>query len=146
MVLHQVCSRQVCNILKKSSFTKCVQQTHSCVAFAHSDKYHIFGVVSLSSILAYVQPPTGINYASLHRYVCRLKQNGNSLLWLHMFTYIRHVPRPENRLSCAEPNIYRCLQNIVFIVQLFYPFRIKFMKIAAHAHMNDLSIINLVLS
>ena len=32
------------------------------------------------------------------------------------------------------------------IVQLFYPFRIKFMKIAAHAHMNDLSIINLVLS
>ena len=109
VVLHQVCSRQVCNVLKKSSFTKCVQQTHSCVAFAHSDKYHIFGVVSLSSILAYVQPPTSINYASLHRYVCRLKQNGNSLLWLHMFTYIRHVPRPENRLSCAEPNIYRCL-------------------------------------
>ena len=32
------------------------------------------------------------------------------------------------------------------IIQLFYPFRIKFMKIAAHAHMNDLSIINLVLS
>ena len=31
-------------------------------------------------------------------------------------------------------------------VQLFYPFRIKFMKIAAHAHINDLSIINLVLS
>ena len=31
-------------------------------------------------------------------------------------------------------------------VQLFYPFRIKFVKIAAHAHMNDLSIINLVLS
>ena len=31
-------------------------------------------------------------------------------------------------------------------LQLFYPFRIKFMKIAAHAHMNDLSIINLVLS
>ena len=30
-------------------------------------------------------------------------------------------------------------------VQLFYPFRIKFMKIDAHAHMNDLSIINLVL-
>ena len=28
-------------------------------------------------------------------------------------------------------------------IQLFYPFRIKFMKIAAHAHMNDLSIINL---
>ena len=31
-------------------------------------------------------------------------------------------------------------------VQLFYQFRIKFMKIAAHAHMNDLSIIHLVLS
>ena len=33
-----------------------------------------------------------------------------------------------------------------FYIQLFYSFRIKFMKIAAHAHMNDLSIINLVLS
>ena len=31
-------------------------------------------------------------------------------------------------------------------IQLFYPFRIKFKKIAAHAHMDDLSIINLVLS
>ena len=31
-------------------------------------------------------------------------------------------------------------------LQLIYPFRIKFMKIAARAHMNDLSIIILVLS
>ena len=31
-------------------------------------------------------------------------------------------------------------------IQLFYPFRIKFMKLAAHTHMNNLSIINLVLS
>ena len=30
-------------------------------------------------------------------------------------------------------------------VQSFNPFRIKFMKNDAHAHMNDLSIINLVL-
>ena len=31
------------------------------------------------------------------------------------------------------------------IIQSFNPFRIKFMKNDAHAHMNDLSIINLVL-
>ena len=31
-------------------------------------------------------------------------------------------------------------------IQLFYPFRIKFMKIAVHAHLNDLKFINLVLS
>ena len=44
------------------------------------------------------------------------------------------------------------LQDISFsfnstdYIHLFYPFRIKFMKIAAHAHINDLSIINLILS
>ena len=88
VVLHQVCSRQVCNILKKSSFTKCVQQTHSCVAFAHSDKYHIFGVVSLSSIEESCFLHMSNRRPALTTHVCRLKQNGNSLLWLHMFTYI----------------------------------------------------------
>ena len=42
--------------------------------------------------------------------------------------------------------IQRRLIMVSITVQLFHPFRTKFMKIAAHAHMNELSIINLVLS
>ena len=41
---------------------------------------------------------------------------------------------------------YSVLVTNTKYIQLFYPFRIKFVKIAAHAHMNDLSITNLALS
>ena len=43
-------------------------------------------------------------------------------------------------------SFYSIIPLCPYYVQLFYPFRVKFIKIAVHAHMNDLSIINLVLS